>query len=232
MMTGNVVIISGASGGLGQTVSRVFHRQGASVILVGSHLNGVQTLADELAERTLPVAANLADPTEAEHVVQSTLDHFGRVDILLNLAGGFSGGQPVSESPADELDHMLNINLRTTYNLSKAAVKPMIEQKWGRIVNIGSRDALKGRAKFSAYAMSKAAILRLTESMAAEVKSYGITVNAILPGTIDTESNRKSMPDADFSKWVKPETIAETLLFLTRDDTAINGAAIPLYGQT
>jgi len=231
-MMGKVVIISGASGGLGQAVSRVFHQQGASVILVGSHLNGVQTLASELGERTLPVAANLADPTEAEQVVQSTLDHFGRVDILLNLAGGFSGGQPVSESPADELDHMLNINLRTTYNLSKATVKPMMEQKWGRIVNIASRDALKGRAKFSAYAMSKAAILRLTESMATEVKGYGITVNAILPGTIDTESNRKSMPDADFSKWVKPEIIAETLLFLTRDDTAINGAAIPLYGQT
>jgi len=231
-MTGKVVIISGASGGLGQTVSRVFHRQGVRVILVGSHLNGVQTLADELAERALPVAANLADPTEAEHVVQSALNHFGRVDILLNLAGGFSGGQPVSESPADELDHMLNINLRTTYNLSKAAVKPMMEQKWGRIVNVGSRDALKGRAKFSAYAMSKAAVLRLTESMAMEVKNYGITVNAILPGTIDTESNRKSMPDADFNKWVKPEAIAETLLFLTRDDTAINGGAIPLYGQT
>ncbi len=229
---GKVVIISGASGGLGQAVSRVFHRQGASVVLIGSHLNGVQTLASELGDRALPVAVNLADPTEAEQVVQSTLDHFGQVDILLNLAGGFSGGQPVSESPADELDHMLNINLRTTYNLSKAAVKPMMKQKWGRIVNIASRDALKGRAKYSAYAMSKAAILRLTESMATEVKGYGITVNAILPGTIDTESNRKSMPDADFSKWVKPEIIAETLLFLTRDDTAINGAAIPLYGQT
>ena len=231
-MVGNVVIISGASGGLGQTVSRVFHGQDASVVLVGSRLDGVQTLADELGDRTLPLVANLIDPAEAEHVVQSTLDHFGRVDILLNLAGGFAGGQPVSTSPADELDRMLDINLRTAYNLSKAAVKPMMEQRWGRIVNVGSRDALKGRAKFSAYAMSKAAVLRLTESMAAEVKSYGITVNAILPGAIDTDANRKSMPDADFSKWVKPQTIAETLLFLTRNDTAINGAAIPLYGQT
>jgi len=231
-MTGNVVIISGASGGLGQAVSRVFHGQDASVVLVGSRLDGVQTLAVELGERTLALAANLVDPAEAQHVVQSTLDHFGRVDILLNLAGGFAGGQPVSDSPADELDRMLDINLRTAYNLSKAAVKPMMNQKWGRIVNVGSRDALKGRAKFSAYAMSKAAVLRLTESMAVEVKSYGITVNAILPGTIDTDANRQSMPDADFSKWIKPQTIAETLLFLTRNDTAINGAAIPLYGQT
>jgi NAD(P)-dependent dehydrogenase (short-subunit alcohol dehydrogenase family) len=232
LTTGKVTIISGASGGLGQAVSRIFHQQGASVILVGSQLNGVKTLGDELGDLVLPIAANLVDPIGAKHVIQSTLDHFGRVDILLNLAGGFSGGRPVSESPADELDKMLDINLHTTYNLSKAAVKPMIEQKWGRIVNVGSRDALKGRAKFSAYAMSKAAVLRLTESMAAEVQEYGITVNAILPGTIDTEANRQSMPNADFSKWVKPKTIAETLLFLAGEDTAINGAAIPLYGQT
>jgi len=231
-MTSKVAIISGASGGLGRAVSHIFHQQGASLVLVGSHLNGLRTLADELGNRTLPLTANLVDPAEAEHVVQSTLDHFGRVDILLNLAGGFTGGQPVSQSPTDELDNMLDINLRTTYNLSKAAVKPMMEQKWGRIVNTGSRDSLKGRAKFSAYAMSKAAVLRLTESMAAEVQEYGITINTILPGTIDTDTNRQSMPNADFSKWVKPETIAETLLFLTSDDTAINGAAIPLYGQT
>jgi NAD(P)-dependent dehydrogenase (short-subunit alcohol dehydrogenase family) len=227
-----VAIISGASGGLGQVVSRVFHQQGARVVLVGSRLDGVQTLADKLGDRAFPLAANLVDPTEAEGVVQSTLHQFDRVDILLNLAGGFAGGQAVGDTPVDELDRMLDINLHTAYNLSKAAVKPMLAQKWGRIINVGSRDALKGRAKYSAYAMSKAAVLRLTESMAAEVQPYDITVNAILPGTIDTEANRRSMPDADFSKWVKPETIAQTLLFLTREDTAINGAAVPLYGKS
>ena len=95
-----------------------------------------------------------------------------------------------------------------------------------------SRDAMRGRANYSAYAMSKAAVLRLTESMAAELKEYDITVNAILPGTIDTEANRTSMPRADFSKWVKPITIANALLFLVGEDTAINGASIPLYGQS
>ena len=228
-----VTIISGASGGLGQVVSRVFYEAGASVVLIGSRPEGVQTLADELGfERVLPVAADLVDPADAEAVVSAALGRFGRVDILLNLAGGFTGGKPVSESSDDVLDKMLNVNLRTAYNLSRAAVKPMIEQKWGRIVNIASRDALRGRANYSAYAMSKAAILRLTESMAAEVKDYGITVNAILPGAIDTEANRQSMPQADFSKWVKPITIANTLLFLVGEDTAINGAGIPLYGRS
>jgi len=227
-----VTIISGASGGLGQTVSHIFYQAGASVVLVGSRPEGVQAEANELGqERALPVAANLVDAAQAEAVVTQTLDRFGRVDILLNLAGGFTGGTPVSQSSDDDLNKMLDINLRTAYNLSRAAVKPMINQKWGRIVNTGSRDALHGRANYSAYAMSKAALLRLTEAMADEVKQYNITVNAILPGAIDTEANRKAMPKADFSKWVKPATIAQTLLFLAQEDTAINGASIPLYEQ-
>jgi len=227
-----ITIISGASGGLGQTVSRVFHQAGASVVLVASRPDGVQALVDEFgADRALAVGANLADPAGAEAVVTATLERFGRVDILLNLAGGFAGGAPVSESSEDDLNKMLDINLRTCYNLSRAAVKPMITQKWGRIVNIGSKDSLHGRANYSAYAISKAAVLRLTESMAEEVKQYNITVNALIPSAIDTEANRKAMPNADFSKWVQPATIAETLLFLVQEKTAINGAAIPLNEQ-
>jgi NAD(P)-dependent dehydrogenase (short-subunit alcohol dehydrogenase family) len=229
-----VTIISGASGGLGGTVSRMFYEAGARVVLLGSRLTGVQELAAELGhDRILPLATNLSDPAGAEGVVQTTLAHFGRVDILLNLAGGFGGGKPVSDSAADDLDKMLDLNLRTAYNLSQAAVKPMIAQQWGRIINVASRDALRGRPNYSAYAISKAAVLRLTESMAAEVQNDFITVNAILPGTIDTEANRKSSPDADFSKWVKPAEIGATLLFLASEGAAaINGAAIPLFGRS
>lgn len=228
-----ITIISGASGGLGGTVSRMFYEAGATVVLLGSRLEGVQELAAQLGQdRILALAANLSDPAGAEEVVQATLAHFGRVDILLNLAGGFGGGQPVS-SATDDLDKMLDLNLRTAYNLSRAAVKPMIAQQWGRIVNVASRDALRGRPNYSAYAISKAAVLRLTESMAAEVQNDFITVNAILPGTIDTKANRKSSPDADFSKWVKPAEIGATLLFLaSQGAAAINGAAIPLYGRS
>jgi NAD(P)-dependent dehydrogenase (short-subunit alcohol dehydrogenase family) len=226
-----VAVISGASGGLGSVVSHRFYEAGARLVLVGTRPGGVEALANELDQkRTVPVAANLVDPAEAEQVVKTTQERFGRVDILLNLAGGFGGGMPVSEMEIELLNKMLDINLKTSYNLSRAAIKPMLDQKWGRIVNTGSRDATQGRAKYSAYAISKAAVLRLTESMAAEVKDYNITVNAILPGTIDTEANRQSMPQADFSKWVKPATIAETLLFLVQEETAINGASIPLYG--
>ncbi len=228
-----VTIVSGASGGLGRTVSRVFHQSRASVVLVGSQKEKVEGLADELgADRVLPQVADLVNAREAEAVVEAALDRFGHVDILLNLAGGFSGGTPVSESGNEDLDHMLDLNLRTTFNLSRAAVRAMIQQKWGRIVNVGSRDSLQGRANYSAYAISKAAVLRLTESMAAEVRQFDITVNAILPGMIDTAANRRALPDADHSKWVKPATIAETLLFLSQCNTAINGAAIPVYEQS
>ena len=231
-LDGKVVIISGASGGLGQTVSRLFFEAGAGVALVGTRADAVQALAAELGtERTLPLVADLTEPPEAEHVVADTLVRFGRVDILLNLAGGFAGGNPVSETTVNLLHQMLNINLFTAYNLSRAAVKPMIAQKWGRIVNTASRDALQGRANFSAYAMSKAALLRLTESMAAEVKPHNITVNAILPGAIDTEANREAMPKANFSKWVQPATIAKTLMWLVDENTATTGAAIPLFEE-
>ena len=229
-----VTIISGASGGLGTVVSRKFYEAGASLVLVGSRPAGVEALAGELGggERTLAIGSDLVDPAGAEQVVAATLERFGRVDILLNLAGGFTGGKPLSESGVEDLQQMLDINVWTTYNLCRAAIKPMLARQWGRIVNTGSRDAERGRAKYSAYSMSKAAVLRLTESLAAEVKGSGITVNAILPGTIDTAANRQSMPQADFSTWVKPATIAETLLFLVREETAITGAAIPLYGRS
>jgi NAD(P)-dependent dehydrogenase (short-subunit alcohol dehydrogenase family) len=227
-----VTIISGASGGLGQTVSRTFHEAGACVVLVGSHEEPLSALAEELGlDRAVPAVADLVSAGDADAVVGTTLERFGRVDILLNLAGGFTGGTPVSESSDQDLDRMLDINLRTTYNLCRAAVKPMIDQNWGRIVNTGSRDSLQARANYSAYAISKAAVLRLTESMAEEVRPHDITVNIILPGMIDTKANRQALPEADHTKWVKPITVAETLLFLSQCNTAINGAAIPVYEQ-
>jgi NAD(P)-dependent dehydrogenase (short-subunit alcohol dehydrogenase family) len=115
--------------------------------------------------------------------------------------------------------------------MSRAAIKPMMAQQWGRIVNVGSRDALLARANYSAYAISKAAVVRLTEAMAAELKPFNIAVNVILPGAMDTEANRKSMPNADVSKLVKPATIAETLIFLCGEHLAISGATIPLFEQ-
>jgi NAD(P)-dependent dehydrogenase (short-subunit alcohol dehydrogenase family) len=227
-----IAIISGASGGLGQTVSQMFHQAGAKLVLLGSRPSSVQPLADDLGgDAVLPLGADLTNPAEAERVVAAAIERFGRVDILLNLAGGFTGGDSVAGSDPATLQKMLDMNLWTAYNLCRAAMPSMLEQQWGRIVNVGARDALAGRANYSAYGISKAGVLRLTESLAAEGKKRNVTVNAVLPGAIDTAANRQAMPNADFSKWVRPETIGHTLLFLCRSNTAITGAAIPMYEQ-
>ncbi len=226
-----IAIVSGASGGLGQTVSRMFHQAGVKLVLLGSRPASVQPLADELGGDVLPLGANLTDPAEAERAVAAAIERFGRVDILLNLAGGFTGGDSVADSNPADLQKMLDMNLWTAYNLCRAAMPSMLQQQWGRIVNVAARDALAGRANFSAYGISKAGVLRLTESLAAEGKKRNVTVNAVLPGAIDTAANRQAMPNADFSKWVRPETIGQTLLFLCQPGTAITGAAIPMYEQ-
>jgi NAD(P)-dependent dehydrogenase (short-subunit alcohol dehydrogenase family) len=127
---------------------------------------------------------------------------------------------------------MMNINLKSTFLCSKAVLPQMIKQNYGKIINISSRPALKGSAGVGAYAASKAGVLNLTETIAEEVKDYDINVNAILPSTIDTPANRKAMPDADFSKWVKPEEIARVIIFLSSDESKpISGAGIPVYGK-
>lgn len=227
-----IAVISGASGGLGQPVSRMFHKAGVRLVLLGSRVGSVQPLAAELGGDTvLPLGADLTNPAEAERVVAAAIERFGRVDILLNLAGGFTGGDSVANSDPADLQKMLDINLWTAYNLCRAAMPSMLEQQWGRIVNVGARDALAGRANYSAYGISKAGVLRLTESLAAEGKKHNVTVNAVLPGAIDTAANRQAMPNADFSKWVRPETIGQTLLFLCQPNTAITGAAIPVFEQ-
>ena len=125
----------------------------------------------------------------------------------------------------------MDLNVRTLLNISKAVVPHMLEKKTGKIISIGARHALSGKARMGSYSASKSAVLRLTESMAAELKSQGINVNCVLPGTIDTPENRKAMPDADTSKWVSPDSLAGIILFLTSDAARdINGAAIPVYG--
>jgi len=127
---------------------------------------------------------------------------------------------------------MLNLNLKTAFFISKAVLPSMIEHKQGKIVHISSRTGLKGEATVGPYAISKAGIIRLTETIADEVGDSGICCNCLMPSTIDTEANRKAMPKADFTKWVKPEEIARVILFLCSDDgKVINGAAIPVYGR-
>jgi NAD(P)-dependent dehydrogenase (short-subunit alcohol dehydrogenase family) len=164
-------------------------------------------------------------------MVEGALRRFGRIDVLVNAAGGYRAGTPVHDTPLETWEFLLSLNARTAFITSSAVVPAMLEQGSGKIVNVAARAALKGGAKSAAYSASKSAVLRLTESLSAELKGSGINANCVLPGTIDTPQNREAMPNADTSRWVAPEALADVILFLASDAArAVHGAAVPVYG--
>ena len=173
------------------------------------------------------------EPEGAAQVITAAVDRFGTIDVLVNTVGGYRAGKPTHEIGVDTWDFMLKLNARSVFVMAEAVLPVMLEQGGGAIINTAARSALGARAKESAYAASKAAIARLTESMAAEYKSQNITANAIMPGTIDTPQNRDAMPNANFSKWVTPDAIAQVILFLASDaGRVISGGLIPVYGKS
>jgi NAD(P)-dependent dehydrogenase (short-subunit alcohol dehydrogenase family) len=233
--TDQVAIVTGAAGNLGEAVVRAFHAAGARLVLVNRNLERLEELFADLAdsEKCLFAAVDLTDAGAVEGMVYEAVQHFGRVDVLANVAGGFKGGSPVHETPLETWDFMLNLNARTTFLASRAVIPHMLQQGRGKIVSVAARAGLQGRANVAAYVVSKSAVIRLTESMAAELKDKGINVNCVLPGTIDTPQNQRDMPNADFSKWVSPEEIASVILFLASDAArAVQGAAVPVYGRS
>jgi NAD(P)-dependent dehydrogenase (short-subunit alcohol dehydrogenase family) len=228
IMQGKTVLITGANGGLGTQVTKTFLAAGASV--AGVSLNIKAT--DFSDPKFTAFAADLASTAAAMKLAEDVMGKLGRVDALVHLAGGYTGGKTVAEEDEATLDQMLNINLRSTFLLFRAFLPHMRKAGSGRIVAIGSR-AVEGPAPgIAAYALSKAAVVSLVRSVAAENKDLGITANVILPSTIDTAANRASMPESDSSRWIRPQTIANLILYLTSDAGAqVSGAVIPVYGR-
>ncbi len=234
MLRDQVILITGATGALGSVVAREFAQTQAYLALTGRSEEKLERLATETglpAERIFTVAADVTQADGVENLVATVTARFGQVAVLLNVAGGWSGGKSVGETAVEDWDHMLALNLRSAFLLSRAVLPGMIEAGWGRIVHVSSKTAVEPRAKQAAYAVSKMGLITLTEVIAAEVKGSGITANVILPSIIDTPTNREFIPKADPAKWVPPERIAATMHFLCSDDAAsINGARIPIYG--
>jgi NAD(P)-dependent dehydrogenase (short-subunit alcohol dehydrogenase family) len=233
--TGVVVAIPGGTGGLGQAVTLSFLRAGATVVttcVAPSEEDRLTREAGALSARLSCLKVDVTDEGAVTWFAEEIVARHGRLDVLVNIVGGFAGGKPVWETDQATWDRMLNLNLKSAYLCSKAIVPQMIKQNRGWIVNVASRSSLKGDAGLSAYAASKAAELVLTQSLAEEVKPYHINVNAVLPSIIDTKANRQAMPTADHSLWPKPEAIAKVILFLCSTDAeVIHGATIPVYGR-
>jgi NAD(P)-dependent dehydrogenase (short-subunit alcohol dehydrogenase family) len=233
--TGQVVLVTGAAGNLGTAVSRAYLDAGATLVFVDHKAGRLQDMYPALAssdEHYLASSIDLTQPEDVEQMVQKTMDRFGRIDVVVNTVGGFTMGEKVHEMDLETLNGMMELNARTFLLTSKSIVPHMLEAGKGKIVSIGARPSQEGRANMGAYSVAKSAVLRLTETMSSELKAEGINVNCVLPGTIDTPTNREAMPDADYTKWVKPESLAEVILFLTSDAARdIHGAAIPVFGS-
>jgi NAD(P)-dependent dehydrogenase (short-subunit alcohol dehydrogenase family) len=229
-----VVIVTGAAGNLGRAVAQAFHTLQARLVLVDRAQDRLPILFHEWTtspQHLLATSVDLENPDAVHSMVEQVLDRFGRIDVLANTVGGYRAGTPVHETPIEVWDGMLSLNARTAFIVSRAVIPAMREQGYGKIIHIASRAALQGSAKAAAYSASKAALVRLTESLSAELKRSGINVNCVLPGTIDTPQNREAMPKADHSRWVAPEAIADVICFLASGAAhAIHGAAIPVYG--
>ena len=184
---------------------------------------------------TPPTGVNLdvTDAHDVEKFVADIVAKHGRLDILVNTVGGYAGGTNLWEVDPRTYDKMLQLNLNAGFVLARAVVPQMIKQNRGWIVNIASKAALDHAAGGALYAASKAAAVAMMDSLAADVKPFNINVNSVLPSIIDTAANRAAMPQADFSKWPKPEEIARVILFLCSEDArVIQGAAIPVYGKS
>ncbi len=234
--TGKVALVAGAGGNLGGAVARAFYQSGASLVLV-DRLPDRLPLAyppEQFAPaRVYFAAADLTDEASVSALVTGALERFGRIDILANTVGGYRAGTPVHETPLETWDFMLTLNARTAFLISKAVIPTMVAQGGGKIIHVAARGGLTGTAKHSAYSAAKSAVIRLVETLAAELRQEGINVNCVLPGTIDTPQNRQAMPGADYSKWVAPEAIADVILFLASDAArAVNGAVVPVYGRS
>jgi NAD(P)-dependent dehydrogenase (short-subunit alcohol dehydrogenase family) len=176
---------------------------------------------------------DVTDETAVRQLFDRVLAEHKRLDALVNTVGGYAGGVNLWELETKVFDRMLALNLRSGYALARAAIPAMLKQKHGAIVNVAAKAAFDHGAGAAAYAASKAGALALMDSLAAEVKGTGVRVNSILPSIIDTEANRKAMPNADFAKWPKPGEIARVILFLCSDDAkVIQGAAVPVYGDS
>jgi NAD(P)-dependent dehydrogenase (short-subunit alcohol dehydrogenase family) len=213
-----VAVVTGATGGLGAAVAAAL--RDAGLVVAGFARHGTDEGVD------------VTDEQQVQAAVSRVVAKHGRIDALVNVAGGFAGGQPVQQTNAATWEHMLALNLTSTFLCCKAVLPHMLTANHGRIVNVSSRAGVQPTAGLSAYNVSKAGVIVLSQTLAAELSGHDVTCNVILPSVIDTATNRQAMSGADHSRWVQPMAIAAIVLDLISDRWGIvNGATIPVYGE-
>jgi len=224
-MQGKVCVVTGGFGALGRSVASKLLARGATV----ARLDKTHASSDGLPKTFDLAGVDIADQSAAGRAVQAVVDRHGGIDVLVNVAGGFIW-QTLENGGLDTWKHMYEMNVATTVAMTKAALPHLSKRSGAAIINIAANAAVgPASAGMGAYAAAKAAVIRLTESLADELKARDVTVNAILPNIIDTPRNREDMPGANFSEWVRPESLAEIVLFLASPAArVISGASIPV----
>jgi len=234
-MKDRVVLVTGGAGNLGQAVTRAFLAAGARVAVPVYKTDQIAALESTNAEyqgQLFTFALDLTTERGAEQAIRQVVEWGGRLHSVVHLVGGYSGGTRIAELPLELWNRMVELNMTSAYLVARFALPSLIEGGGGSFVFVSSRAAFEGRSNRSAYAATKAGLLSFCRAVAEEYGAEGIRSNIIVPDTIDTPDNRAAQPDADYSRWVKPQSIAEVILFLASDASrAINGAAIPVYGS-
>jgi NAD(P)-dependent dehydrogenase (short-subunit alcohol dehydrogenase family) len=233
---GRLVLVAGGTGGLGRAVSLAFLKEDTHVVVTyrkQEELETLKNLAGGNGFRLEGYGVDVTDEAEVDKLIEGIVARHGRLDAMVNTVGGYAGGVKLWELDTKVFDQMLALNLRSGYALSRAAVRVMLNQGSGTIVNVAAKAAIDHGAGAAAYAASKAAAVAMIDSLAEDLKGTGIRVNSVLPSIIDTDANRKAMPKADFAKWPKPEDIARVIVFLCSDSAkVIHGAAVPVFGNS
>ena len=233
---GKVVLITGGTGGLGHSVVLAFVAENAKI--VATYRNEAEWIA--LKQKAGPKAnliegmqVDVTDESAMSALIAGILAKHGRLDVVVNTVGGYAGGVKLWELESKVFERMLDLNLRVGFVLGRTTIPILLQQGRGVLINVAAKAAFDHAAGASAYAASKAAVVALMDCLAADVKGTGVRVNSILPSIMDTEANRKSMPNADFSRWPKPEEIARVILFLASDEAGVvHGASVPVYGES
>ncbi|HLW84420.1 MAG TPA: SDR family NAD(P)-dependent oxidoreductase [Candidatus Sulfotelmatobacter sp.] len=227
-MTGKIALVTGANGGLGTHVTKALLGAGASVVGLAPRIQQ----SDFSHSNFAALAAEISSLEDTKKAVGTVISRFGRIDILAHLVGGFAGGKTVAETDDATFQRMFEMNLNSAFHMLRAVIPDMRKAGAGRIIAIASRAAEDPGPGVGAYSASKAAVVSLIRTVAAENKDAGITANVILPGTMDTPANRKDMPGADVSQWVQPASVASLIVWLAGDaGKDVTGAVIPVYGR-
>jgi NAD(P)-dependent dehydrogenase (short-subunit alcohol dehydrogenase family) len=233
---GRVVLVAGGTGGLGRAVSLAFLKEDTHVVATyrkREELDALKNQAGGNGFRLEGYGVDVTDEAEVGKLIEGVVARHGRLDAMVNTVGGYAGGVKLWELDTKVFDQMLALNLRSGYALSRAAVRVMLKQGRGAIVNVAAKAAIDHGAGAAAYAAAKAAAVAMMDSLAEDLKGTGVRANSVLPSIIDTEANRKAMPKADFAKWPKPEDIARVIVFLCSDSAkVIHGAAVPVFGNS